>query len=437
METSSWPATTVFTTSSSIAEGSFIEITITTTILGHIKIAEPLSDYMLTTTYGNGTVATISLKVHDMVLTTIDYDAAGHATQTQFKHVLRASQKTTLKNPYGFPTATLWYYDVESTATLFDNNHVATATVATLIPETPVTSTLYDVNGIPTKTTTLLQPIITDTKVVVVTSTPTSMPSSDNRLALKLRRTPDGMYFAGLMLPTLLAIFVFIPIRILNRNVRLYQSFQALVSDGGASAAKSLCLETTGPSSLLYGIWSLWHMQYILGLTSILVVLSALTIPLSTEAFSLILQGAQCRSVGSRQLECSVVLGIFPVYANVLSALLIVIILGLVTVAFLLRRWKTGVERNPWSILEMTQNGRHTDMQGGEFRRTRQRTASEDLRHTGMGGKWHLEARRAYSPSGSRRAGRKTGEEGWAIRNICRHGRGSSMATPPLLERRV
>ncbi|KAI1358560.1 hypothetical protein F5Y08DRAFT_333024 [Xylaria arbuscula] len=296
-----------------------------------------------------------------MVLTSTGYDEAGNPTQTHFDHVLRASQKTTLRNPYGFPTATLWYYDVESTATLYDSNHVATATVTTLIPETPVVSTFFDANGVPTKTTTLLQPIVTE--VVVITPTPTSMPSSDNGLALKLRRTPDGMYFAGLMLPTLLAIFVSIPIRILNRNIKLYQGFQSLASSRGASAAKSLCLRTTGPLSILYGVRSLWDRQYVLGLTSLLVVLSALAIPFSTEAFPLILQGAQCNSDGS-ELECSVGLGVFPVYANVLSGLLIVLILGLVTVALLLRRWETGVERNPWSILEMTQLAAHMDMQG-------------------------------------------------------------------------
>ncbi|KAK5632553.1 hypothetical protein RRF57_008267 [Xylaria bambusicola] len=364
VETSSWPVTTVFATSSSIAEGSFIEITITTTIHNHIKLESPLSDFRTTITYANGTVATISLKVHDTVSTLTEFDAESHATATKFAHILRASQKTTLRDPHGFPTATLDYYDVESTTTLYDSNHIPTATLLTTIPETPVTSTLYDTNGVPTQTTTLLRPIVTDTKVVVVTPTPTSWSSPDNGLNLKPGRMPDGIYFIGFMLPTLLAISAFIPIRVLNRNVMLYQGFQALASSRGANASESLCLKTTGPLSLLFGILSLQNRQYLLGLTSILVVLSALTIPFSTEAFPLLLQRAQCHPDGVKQLECPVVLGVSPVHANVLSGLLIVIIVGAIVAALLLWRWKTGVERDPWSISEMTQLAAHTDMQG-------------------------------------------------------------------------
>ncbi|KAI0970818.1 hypothetical protein F4678DRAFT_479708 [Xylaria arbuscula] len=319
----------------------------------HIKLADPLTEFTITTTYANGTVSTISEKVYDMIWTSVEYNAAGTPTATDYVHILRSPQKTTLRDSWGYPTATLYYYDVESTATLYDSNHIPTATVMTTIPETTVFSTLYDSN----------EPITTDTKVVAVTPTPASSPSSNDPPTLTLHRLPDGIYFAGLMLPTLLAILAFIPIRILNRNVALYQGFHALASDRGASATESLCLKTTGPLSLLYGLWSLRNKDHLLGLTSLLVILSALTIPFSTEAFRLILQGAKCRLDETEQSECSVVLGVFPVPAQVLSALLIIIIVGVALIALLLRRWETGVKRNPWNILDMNSIVASTDIQ--------------------------------------------------------------------------
>ncbi|KAI1311841.1 hypothetical protein F5Y03DRAFT_290691 [Xylaria venustula] len=362
-QTPSSPITTTLTTSTDIGNGSFVQTIITTTITNHIKLADPLTEFTITTTYANGTVSTISEKVYDMIWTSVEYNAAGTPTATDYVHILRSPQETTLRDSLGYPTATLYYYDVESTATLYDSNHIPTATVMTTIPETTIFSTLYDSDGRATKTTILLEPITTDTKVIAVTPTPASSPSSNNPPTLKLRRLPDGIYFAGLMLPTLLAIFAFIPIRILNRNVALYQAFHALTSDRGASAAESLCLKTTGPLSLLYGLWSLRTRDCLLGLTSFLVILSALTIPFTTEAFRLVLQGAKCRLDGTGQSECSVVLGVFPVPAQVLSVLLILMAVVVIVVALLLRRWKTGVKRNPWSIFDMNSIVASTDIQ--------------------------------------------------------------------------
>ncbi|KAI3328109.1 hypothetical protein HD806DRAFT_519944 [Xylariaceae sp. AK1471] len=334
----------------------------TTTLFGHIKAAESLSELATTTTYANGTVATITEKVLDELGTTTEYDADGKPTTTNYVHTLYHKQVTTLKNALGSPTATLDYYIVNTTATLYDNNHIATATVTTTVAETLALTTLYDTHGKPIWTTMLLKPITTETEVVVATPTPTVSPSSNTQPTLKLRRISDGIYFAGLMLPTLLAILVSIPIRILSRTVKLYQGFHALASDRGASAAESLCLKTTGPSSFLDGLLSFQSGHYLLGLTSILVILSALTIPFSAEVFRLIIRGSECNANESGTLICSVVLGVFPVPAQVLTALLIVLIAGIIGVALVLRRWKTGLERNPWNISNMSQLAAGTDM---------------------------------------------------------------------------
>ncbi|KAI0455117.1 hypothetical protein F5B21DRAFT_214624 [Xylaria acuta] len=360
-ETPPPPITTVLTTSSSVSGGSFVGVTMITTIFGHIKAADPLTEFTTTTTYANGTVSTISKSVYDFVSTSIELDAAG-TPKTIYIHILNSGQVTTLRNSLGYATATLNYYEVESVATLYNSNNIATATITTTIPETTEWSTVYDKSGRPTKTTILLQPIPTNSEVLPATPTPTSSPGSNSQRTLELHRLSDGIYFAGLMLPTLLTILLFIPIRILNRNVKLYQGFHALASDRGASAAESLCFRTTGPASLLDGLRSLQRGDYLLGLTGVLVLLSALSIPFSAEMFRLILQGPQCHSDESNGLKCSVALGVFPVPAQVLSALFVVLIVGAVLVAVLLRRWKTGVEWDPWNMLRMAQLAAGTDM---------------------------------------------------------------------------
>jgi hypothetical protein len=365
-ETPPTPITTVFATSSSVTPGVFVEVTMTTTFIGHVKAQESLTDWVTTTTYSNGTVSTITHNVFDMISTETEYDSAGTPTMTRFIHILSSAQLTTLKDALGRPTATVDYYVVESNVTLYNNIHVATATVTTTIAETTAWTTIYDSAGRPTKTIRLLQPIttetVTDTATPTAPTAPTVTPSSNDQLTLKLQRRSDGIYFAGLMLPTLFAILVSIPIRILSRNVKLYQGFHALASDRGASAAESLCLKTTGPTSLLDGLWSLQSRHHLLGLTTILVLLSALAIPFSTEVFRLVLGGPGCHTDENNMWECSVVIGVYPVPAQVLTALLIILLAGVVVVAVVLRRWKTGVERNPWNISDMAQLAAGTDV---------------------------------------------------------------------------
>ncbi|KAI1198584.1 hypothetical protein F5X97DRAFT_333248 [Nemania serpens] len=365
-ETPPPPITTSFTTSTTVEGGSYVVVTVATTIVattivGHIKAADPLTEYVATTTYGNGTVSTISKNVYDRVLTYTDFDSAGKPTKTTYVHVLNSAQITTLRDPFGYPTATLDYYDVELTTTLYNDNNVPTATRTTIVPETPSPSTMYDSNGVPIWTQVLLRPISRYSQIIA-TASPTSPPSSNEQQSLELRRMPDGIYFVGLMLPTLFAILVFIPIRILHQNVKLYQGFHALASDRGASAAESICMKTTGPTSLLNGLWSLRRGNYLLALTSALVILSALTIPFSAEVSRLVLQGPQCHPHEKGKSVCSVVLGVFPTTARVLSVLFIVLIVGIAAAALRLRRWETGVERNPWSISYMAQLAANDDV---------------------------------------------------------------------------
>lgn len=349
-ETLASPITTSFTTTSRNTDGDFVEVVMQTTISYHIKATDPLTEFVTTITYDNGSVSIISKNVYDEVVLVTEFDDDGTPTTTGYGHVLASAQTMTLRDGFGHVTATVEYYDVEETTTLYDANHIATATLTTVVPETEVWSTFYDSHGVATKTAIYLRPLSTSSRSAV-TPTPSSGPN-DQR-TLKLRRLPDEIYFAGLMLPTLIAILVSIPIRILGRTVTLYHGFHMLSSGRGASASESLCLKTMGPVSFLDGLRSLRSGSYLMGLTSALIVLSALAIPFSTEVFRLVLQGPQCHPRETNELKCSVALGIFPTPAHVLSALLISLTFGITLVALLLRGWKTGVRCNPWSISSM------------------------------------------------------------------------------------
>ncbi|GAP87913.1 hypothetical protein SAMD00023353_1600890 [Rosellinia necatrix] len=354
------PITTVLTTSS-ISSGVFVEVTMTTIIPGHIKAADRLTEWITTETDQYGRVHTTTKQVYDDISIVTQVDANGKPIGVTYIHVLKSARLTTLTDGFGYPTATLDFIDVQSTLTLYDSNKSPTATITTVVPERTVRTTLYDGNNIATGTDIILQPLFTSTSTTTV-PTPTLSPGSNDQRALELKLMPDIIYFAGIMLPTLVAILISIPVRILGRNVKLYQGFHLLASKDGATAEGSLCLNTTGPASLFSGLRGFQRGDYLLGLTSALVVVSLLTVPFSTEVVRLVLQGPRCNAAETDELRCTVSLGVFPAPAHVLSALLVFLAAGIILVAFLLRKWKSGVERNPWSISQMTQLGAGTDM---------------------------------------------------------------------------
>ncbi|KAI0161302.1 hypothetical protein GGR57DRAFT_490077 [Xylariaceae sp. FL1272] len=316
---------TTVLTRSSVVHNSTVEVTVTSTnLVTHIKGVEPLTTLITTETDSDGHVHTRTVTLHDTVITTTESDSDGHPTKTATVVVLASALTTTLRD--------------------------SLATVTTQVPETLVSTTLTDSNGIPTKTTAWLQPI---TSTTVVYSTPSTSSSPIVQQNLRLIRLSDAKYFAGLILPTLIAVTISVSIRIIDQNVRLYQGLHALASPNGANAADSLWLKTTGPTSLLSNLRMLSSQHYLLGLTSLLVILSALAVPFSTEVLRLILEGPQCSSDGNDSAMCTVSLGVYSVPAQVLAALLIVLSLGMIVVFFTLRRWNTGVSCNPWKISYM------------------------------------------------------------------------------------
>ncbi|CAJ2510888.1 Uu.00g065130.m01.CDS01 [Anthostomella pinea] len=354
------PVTTTLTTSTTREDGVFVQTTISVVYQIKADADEPLTDYTLATTDAGGSATTTTFVAFQFYSTVYEYDSAGKPTKTNILKILSQPQKTTLTNAQGVPTATEDYYVVVGPVTLFDSNNNPTATVSSTMAEKAVTSTLLDEYGIATATETVLLPMTTLTKISLV-PTPTAAPNSDgDHSVLKLHTISEAKYFAGLLLPTLITIAISIPIRILDQTARLYQPFHALAL--GATAPDSLCLETTGIWSFVAGFRSMRRGEILLGITGLLVLLSAVIVPFSAEVFRMILQGPDCRTGQSDELICSVVMGVYPAPAIIVVALLVLMLMAVTVIAARLRGWRSGVERNPWSLMYMAGLTVHPDV---------------------------------------------------------------------------
>ena len=298
--------------------------------------------------------------------TTVLTDANGRPTRTATNKVLYGSQTTVLTDNLGRATGTMTYWVVPIEKTLYDADGHPTATSTIPITKIPAVHTLYDSNGDPTKTTTdyMVMPSMTKSGLP---GAPTSTVDTSDRANENASHFSDAKYFAVLMLPTLLAIIVAIPIRILDRTVKRYQPFHAMVSGGGAPASECLCLETTGPWSFLNGLRAAIHGQVLLGLTSTLVLASAVLIPLSGEITHVAVDAPRCanatgNSDGVAAEECPMTLTVFPRTAGAVVGVLALMSVLVGAAVLVLRHWRTGVHR-PWSLYYIANLATDADIQ--------------------------------------------------------------------------
>ncbi|KAI0901338.1 hypothetical protein F4806DRAFT_190418 [Annulohypoxylon nitens] len=239
-----------------------------------------------------------------------------------------------------------------STWVLYDQNGHPTATRTSSILETASFSTLFDSNGIATQTLTELVPM--SSTIFTMVTLPTSTASISKEKSLHIVPISDGKYFLGLMFPTLIAIILSIPIRIMDQSAKLYQPFHALVSSPvGAKACDTICFPTASTWSLTTRFRALLNGQSLLTLTGLLVLGSVIMVPLSSEAVGIFLEGPDCATTKGDTYNCSMRLGVYSERAQIAVALLasMVVLLGLVMLV--LRKWNTGVEENPWSLFHM------------------------------------------------------------------------------------
>ncbi|KAI0385560.1 hypothetical protein F5Y04DRAFT_268883 [Hypomontagnella monticulosa] len=280
-------------------------------------------------------------------------DANGKPTRTATGVVLRQPGKLTLTNFQGEATATEDFFLYSSTETLFDGAGHPTATRTSMVTEIANLTTLYDSNGVPTETRTEFIPYSpSKTTTVIMTPSSKAAPNSEGK-ALHIVPMSDGKYFVGLMLPTFIAIILSIPIRIIDQNAKLYQPFHALALPQGAQARDTLCFQTAGIWNIKERVNALLNGQILLTLTGLLLLASIVVIPLSSEAIHIALEGPDCAATKGDTLTCTMQLGVYSVPAQLTVILLVFMMVLVGAMILVLRKWKTGLNWNPWSLQHM------------------------------------------------------------------------------------
>lgn len=193
---------------------------------------------------------------------------------------------------------------------------------------------------------------------VVPTSVPTLVPGGGPAGGgggaaeeLEVLGLTTAQYFAGAFLPTLLAVVATGLLEVVGVNAKLMQPFQALASasrGGGALAESSVFLRfdewlgaLTIPQAVRLG-------QPLIVATQLVVLCSALLAPLAAEAVA-IYTPSDCEAM------CYGKIAVQGPAASALEGLMGAIAALLVVVVALTnsRRWRTGVNHNPWSIAGM------------------------------------------------------------------------------------
>ncbi|KAI2624617.1 hypothetical protein GGS26DRAFT_205188 [Hypomontagnella submonticulosa] len=299
-------------------------------------------------------------------------DANGRPTSTGTGVVLLQPGKLTLTNYQGEATATEDYFLYRYTETLYDGAGHPTATRTSLETEIAKLTTLLDSSSMPTATETEFVPY-SPSRTTTVIVTPSSNAHSESNKALHIVPMSDGKYFLGLMLPTFIAIILSIPIRIIDQNAKLYQPFHALASPQGAQACDTLCFQTAGIWNLKERVNSLLNGQILLTLTGLLLLASIVIIPLSSEAIHVAFEGPDCATAKGDTLTCTMALSVYPVPAQLAVVLLIFMMILVGAIIIVLRKWKTGLDWNPWSLRQMGHLAAHNEIRTLIRRRLHQR----------------------------------------------------------------
>ncbi|RYP87864.1 hypothetical protein DL769_000456 [Monosporascus sp. CRB-8-3] len=277
----------------------------------------------------------------DALITTVTINPTDHGGEEVVQTLVLTPTLAVETDANGIPTATLTEYPsftsvipTSHTTVLTNSLGQPTGTVVTDVLLTPSITIETDSNGIPTATRTGYDIIPTKE------SGPT---------VVKVKRMTYGEYFIGMFLPTILAMAISIPIRILDLNVKLLQPWHELTKPGGASGRRSLCLETGGWWGLINAVRWVFGGHVLIVLTTSLVLASALLVPLSAEAIAFDLQGTCVKGSGKGK-DCVYVVSVFREAAGGTLALLGLMAMMVFTILFYLVKWQSGVGSNPWSI---------------------------------------------------------------------------------------
>ena len=272
--------------------------------------------------------------------TVITVQPTGQEDSELVQTVLITPTTTVETNPEGVPTATVAVFPsvtgairTSQTTVLTDSSGRPTSTAVTEVLATQSITVEADSNGVPTATRTGYNVVPTELPEKVAAGWSISY----------------GMYFVGRFLPTVLAMLISIPIRILDLNARTFQPWHELTRPGGISGRRSLCLETGGFQGIANAVRWVFGGHVLILITTTLVLASSLLVPLSAEAIALDLQN-NCVKGSGKASTCIYVVSVFKTAAGVTLALLALMALLVMVLIVVLARWQSGVGTNPWSI---------------------------------------------------------------------------------------
>lgn len=311
------------------------------------------------------TTLTTSVPVWATPFTTTRTDSAGSATTTETLLVLHEPHTTTFTGTDGEATSTATYYLVTSSATLKGPNGTPTATSVTTQTMTLSLTTETNAAGIPTKTGTVLAIAAFPVGAVKTDSSPDPTGSPAPNTELQVFSITAAEYATGLIIPTLLATLLTLPLRILDHVAKLYHPFHVLATTpSGASAGHSVCWETTGLWTFITRFQHFMSGELLLAATGTLVALGTILVPLSAETVRLILHGPECRPGTGTAKNCGITLGVFPLWSRVVVGILCVMAALLVfLVIWLWRVHRTGLNGKPWSLTAMAGLSENQDFQ--------------------------------------------------------------------------
>lgn len=318
----------------------------------------------LTDKDGNPTATSLAT-LYEHLETVIEKDYDGNPTKTRVQVIQQTPLTTTLTGLNGRAMVRTYFEDT-STVTMRDGRGMITGYQVLHITDLPVVTTLTDAAGNPVSTVTKMMPAGTATSfsTVVVDATHTAQANASNaNLTIAAVPVSSGYYFLGILLPTLLAMGISIPIRILDQTIKLHQPFSAMTSKEGAETRDSLGLKTTGLWGLISGFMSPRTGNWLLAVTGLLVVVNSILIALSTEALDLEVQDVDCPVSSDGSIKTCPTSVVVSMASAKSTAGLICLMVVLIAVAIKgLWQRQTGVRNDsPWSITEMRRLAQHED----------------------------------------------------------------------------
>ncbi|KAK4173623.1 hypothetical protein QBC36DRAFT_359459 [Triangularia setosa] len=292
----------------------------------------------VTTESGGLVVSFTETRTVDQVVTLVPSPTTVFNVVTAVAPSFVTAPVETLTDEDGTPTATVIHTPPPvfspDVVTVTDSRGVPTLTVTTNVVVPPRTKVITNSQGIATATITEFPTVPTDTP---------QQPQAE----LSVYYISRGQYFIGFFLPTILAVMLTIPIRMIDMAAKQYQPWHALTQRMGVPADESLCLRTNGFHGIASSLKAMAAGQMLMLLTTLLTIASVFLVPLSAEAVALKLHGA-CSPTDFT--GCAMTLGVFLGPARATTALLSFMVVLLILILLILRKWRTGVAANPWTI---------------------------------------------------------------------------------------